>query len=281
MHLTTRTIAALLGALLATTAACSDDSSAATGPNAEANPALSAEDKALEAKGGTGLKAHDGAQILRATGNILAGVQQYRALLGDPNNGVGGTFAAGRREINWDGVPAVRTNTNDFPGNFFNVNSPRGAVFTTPGTGFRVSDNGFTDVNGAYAGAFNTFSPTRLFSAVGSTEIEVRFFLPGTTTPARVTGFGAVFAGVDRSRSATIEYYDAGGHRIETVAAPRAVDATGLSFAGVVFDAPVVASVRISAGDAPIGASAPNTSTGKTDLVVMDDFIYGEPRAMP
>ncbi len=48
----------------------------------------------------------------------------------------------GRREINWDGVPAAFTNNDLFPGNFFNVNSPRGVLFTTDGSGFRISNNG-------------------------------------------------------------------------------------------------------------------------------------------
>ena len=36
-------------------------------------------------------------------------------------------------EINWDGVPDALASPNSFPANFFNVNSPRGTVFSTPG----------------------------------------------------------------------------------------------------------------------------------------------------
>ena len=70
--------------------------------------------------------------------DIQATVDQFRAGLG-ANNGVGGSFSGGRREINWDGVPDSFSSPNALPGNFFNANSPRGLTMTTPGTGFRVS----------------------------------------------------------------------------------------------------------------------------------------------
>ena len=40
-----------------------------------------------------------------------------------------------RREINWDGVPDNRSDPTSLPFDFFNVNSPRGAVFSTVGAG--------------------------------------------------------------------------------------------------------------------------------------------------
>ena len=140
----------------------------------------------------------------------------------------------GRREINWDAA-AVPTNNDAFPGNFFNVNSPRGVVFTTDGSGFRVSNNGYTDVNPNYAGEFNTFSPTKLFVAVGSTTIDVQFFVAGSNKPAVVTGFGSVFEDVGRAHSTTIEYFDAAGNSLLKVAAPRGSDDKGLSFLGAMF----------------------------------------------
>ena len=63
---------------------------------------------------------------------ILAAVEDYRNFLGS-NHGVGGTFANGRREINWDAIPDASPPPNDLPANFFNKNSPRGVVFFTPG----------------------------------------------------------------------------------------------------------------------------------------------------
>ncbi|HEY9225449.1 MAG TPA: Ig-like domain-containing protein [Gemmatimonadaceae bacterium] len=220
-------------------------------------------------------------QIVSATGNITAAVNQYRALLGTLNPNIAGEQPGGRREINWDGVPATFTNNDNFPGNFFNVNSPRGVLFTTPGTAFRISDNGYTDVNAAYAGEFNVFSAPKLFTARGSTVVDVRFVVAGSNTPALVTGFGSVFADVGLANSTTIEYFDAAGNLLATATALRRSDAAGLSFIGAVFQSPIVARVRITSGNTAIDPNVTdNVSTGGTrDLVVMDDFIYGEPRA--
>ena len=55
--------------------------------------------------------------------------------------GADGSFGGLRREINWDGVPDAVSDPNLLPATFFNVNSPRGAVFSTPGTGFLVGAN--------------------------------------------------------------------------------------------------------------------------------------------
>jgi len=220
-------------------------------------------------------------QITSATGDITIPVNNFRTLLGTLNANVAGEQAGGRREINWDGVPAAFTNNDLLPGNFFNVNSPRGVVFTTPGSAFRISDNGYVDVNANYAGEFNFFSRAKLFTARGSTVTDVQFFVAGSNTPALVTGFGSVFADVGLETSTTIEYFDAAGHLLATVKAPRRSDAAGLSFVGAVFESPIVARVRITSGNTPIDATVDDnvSAGGNRDIVVMDDFIYGEPHA--
>jgi hypothetical protein len=90
-----------------------------------------------------------------------------------------------------------------------------------------------------------------------------------------------VFADVGLETSTTIEFFDASGNLLATVKAPRRSDAKGLSFVGAMFESQIVARVRITSGNTPIDATVTdNVSTGGTrDLVVMDDFIYGEPRA--
>jgi hypothetical protein len=278
MQQTTSLRAVLLGAAIISLAACGDTGRGATEPGARiASPAatpIRAEQKTLENKG------RNDVQIVRATGDITAAVTQYRALLGEPNNlAAAAEFEKGRREINWDAA-IVPTNTDAFPGNFFNVNSPRGAVFTTDGSGLRVSNNGYTDVNPNYVGEFNTFSPPKLFVAVGSTTIDIQFFVAGSNKPAVVTGFGSVFADVGRAHSTTIEYFDAAGNSLLKVAAPRRSDDKGLSFLGAKFASAIVARVRIVAGDTPIGADNNDNVKGpgqKHDIVATDDFFYGEP----
>src|SRR5438046_8480323 len=74
--------------------------------------------------------------MITSSGAIEGDVAAFRALLGDPNNGAApGQQPAGRREVNWDGVPAEFTNTEDFPNDFFNVNSTRGLFYNRTGHG--------------------------------------------------------------------------------------------------------------------------------------------------
>src|SRR5437879_1111565 len=73
--------------------------------------------------------------------DIQAAVDAFRADLGTLNPNVAGSFGSGRREINWDGVPNNLAAPNNLPADFFNVNSPRGAVLSTPGTALQVSAN--------------------------------------------------------------------------------------------------------------------------------------------
>src|SRR5262245_5236303 len=97
--------------------------------------------------------------VVRSSGAIEADVAAFRALLGDPNNlSAPGQQPGGRREVNWDGVPAELTNIDEFPNDFFNKTVTRGLFYNRTGHGLEVSDQGFADVDPAYAGEFNTFS---------------------------------------------------------------------------------------------------------------------------
>jgi hypothetical protein len=84
--------------------------------------------------------------------------------------------------------------------------------------------------NPTYGTIFSTFSPSRLFTPVGSNITEALFFVPGTngTSPATVRGFGAVFTDVDQpdggkgtqNSHTLIEYFDRDGKQIFSSAVP-------------------------------------------------------------
>jgi hypothetical protein len=226
---------------------------------------------------------------------IQATVDQFRTDLGGSNNGVGGSFQTGRREINWDGVPDAFAEPNDLPVNFFNVNSPRGIIFNAieDETGaalnkFAVSANNasgtavrFANVNPTYSTAFQTFSAERLFTVRNAHMMEITFFIPGTKTPATVSGFGMVIADVDSSTGGNrtlIRVYGSDGLQLSAASAPVADN--GLSFVGISFNGGErIARVVIEVGNMPLSATNTDGAAG-ADVVAMDDFIYGEPRAM-
>lgn len=219
--------------------------------------------------------------VVSASGAIAAKVDEFRALLGEPSNGgTAGEQPTGRREIAWDGAGANPfNNRNDFPAAFFNTNVRSGALFTTPGTGFRNDSLQFAEVNAAYAQEFSTFSPTKIFSPIGSNVMDVLFQVAGQPTPAEVTGFGVVFSDVDVADRTTIEFFDKSGASLGKISAPVRSDAAGLSFVGGKFALPIVARARITLGTGAIAAAANDISAGGTfDLVVTDNFIYGEPK---
>jgi hypothetical protein len=227
--------------------------------------------------------------VFQASGSDAASITSaydaFRAALGGGTTaGAGGSFGGLRREINWDGVPDALAAPNLLPADFFNVDSPRGVVLSTSGTGLEVSANAgalppiqFGDIDASYPSTFESFSAQRLFTAVGGNVVDVSFFLPGTTTPALTTGFGVVFSDVDLANVTSITYFDALGASLGTFHAPNVVGDETFSFLGVRFDSAIVASVRIVAGNGALGTGVPDG--GAIDLVVMDDFVYGEPVA--
>jgi hypothetical protein len=213
---------------------------------------------------------------------------QFRADIGGGTAaGANGSFGGVRREINWDGVPDAFAAPNNIPANFFNVNSPRGVVFSTPGSGFQVSATAgsgtpvrFGNINASYSTEFVAFSPERLFTPLGSTVTDIDFFLPGTNTPATVSSFGAMFTDVDGG-GALIELLGPGGTNMGSLTPPAADG--DVSFVGISFTSGErIAHVRITSGnfdlsqgflDGPVGEG----QVPSIDLVTMDDFIYSEP----
>jgi len=218
--------------------------------------------------------------------SILCSVDHFRAALGQPNNAnTPGPLTSGRREINWDGGGS--TETSPAPTPFTGFQQSRGALFTTPGSGFvqsPLSGLATTFSNPTYTTIFQPFSPLRLFTPVGSNVTDVEFFVPGgATVPAATTGFGVVFSDVDKpdgsdpAAQTLIQYYGADDQLLFSSFVPASPSDASLSFFGVVFSEPVIARVRITSG---YGAPGPNDSP-QQDIVVMDDFIYGEPQRLP
>jgi hypothetical protein len=162
----------------------------------------------------------------------------------------------------------------------------RGSQFTTPGTGLsQATPAGLADLfkNPTYATIFATFSPSRLFTPVGSKLTNATFFIPGSNgnSPALVSGFGVVFTDVDQpdgdktKPSTQIEYFDAKGKLLFQSFIPGSPGDRSLSFFGIKFDDARIASVRITTDRAP-GVNDDRIN----DIVMMDDFIYGEPQAV-
>jgi hypothetical protein len=239
--------------------------------------------------------------VFQAAGISAASIQStvdaFRTRLGDPNNlNNPGPLPKGRREINWDGGnPNVLDTTA--PVTPFNVFlNTRGSQFTTPGIGLSQAppsggpQGGLAVLfaNPNYGRIFRTFSPSRLFTPVGSNVTNATFFIPGTngTVPATVRGFGAVFTDVDQpdgrgplaaQRSSTlIEYLDKDSRILFSSFIPASPGNGNLSFFGIVFGDARIAAVRIQTGDV---APGPNDDR-RHDIVMMDDFIYGEPQLL-
>ncbi|HEX6732204.1 MAG TPA: hypothetical protein VF074_19455 [Pyrinomonadaceae bacterium] len=242
--------------------------------------------------------------VFQAAGTNVASIQgtvdAFRAALGNPNNGNGGPMNAGRREINWDGAGGADTSTT-LPITPFNVFlNTRGSQFTTPGIGLTQApasggaQGGLAVLfnNLTYGTIFKPFSNMRLFTPVGSNITEALFFEPGSngSLPATVTGFGAVFTDVDqpdgsgpgqkrgnRGASTLIEFFGVNGELLYSSFVPASPGDGSQSFFGVKFDDARIARVRITTGDVAPGPD----DDSHNDIVVMDDFIYGEPKALP
>jgi hypothetical protein len=243
-----------------------------------------------------------------AADSIQGTVKAFQDFLQGSNNGnAPGPLGSGRREINWDGGSKTNQTTTISGNPLTAFQNTRGALFTTPdGTGFvqappaadptQFPPGGLAGVfnNPTYGTIFTAFSQLRLFSALGGKITDVDFFVP--TLPgnpnlrATTTGFGAVFTDVDqpdgsgpggkhgnRGASTLIQYFGVDGELLFSSFVPAAPGDGGLSFFGVVFEDARIARVRITSGDTPPGPD----DDREHDIVMMDDFIFGEPQQLP
>ena len=245
----------------------------------------------------TNPKTFEAPAVFQAAGPNAASVQAsldaYRLALGGDNNGIAkGPLTTGRREINWDGGGSTATALAATPLTQFL--DGRGSLFVTPGSGFvQAPPSGLaqTFVNPTYEKVFQPFSQGRLFSSIGSNVTVVTFFVPGSAGGliATTRGFGAIFSDVDlpdgsgpgskrgnRKSSTLVEYYGQDGGLLYSSFVPASPGDAGFSFLGIAFKDARVASVRITAGDVAPGANDERPH----DIVMTDDFIYGEPQGV-
>ncbi len=222
------------------------------------------------------------------TTEATAALATFRITLGGADNSTAtGPQASGRREINWDGVrldgtdfnnvttPIVANKITGIPVNRFQA---RGARFDTV---LAVANDGFVSANANVANQFPAFSTANTFASFNSNKYAVDFVLAGSTTPAATRGFGAIFLDVEQANTSSIEYFNG------TVSLGKFFVPVGQSgqpqFLGVFFNAPVVTKVVLTTGTTQVfnfnngQVTAGASESEATDLVVLDDFVYGEP----
>jgi len=172
--------------------------------------------------------------------------------------------------------------------------APRLAAAQTAAPDARIFAGGLVGVTfgtetGAMFGGRIGFRVSRnlhLFAEVGRIT-DVTFFVPGGGGPATVNGFASVFSDVDqpngsgpgkkrgnRGDSTLMEFFGADGSLLFSSFVPASPGNGGLSFFAIKFNDARIASVRITAGNVAPGPD----DDAKNDVVMMDDFIYGEPQ---
>ena len=219
--------------------------------------------------------------VVKATGDITEKLNQFRNILGIQLNSVPGAIG-GRREINWDGVPADLVNKS-LPSDFFNQvdigssqSRQRGFIYASVSGEFRVSNNGFNAVNPSSAGEFTTFSGDNAFANISSSLWDAGFQVPGEAIAASVKGFGIVFSDVDLDNTNSLEFFNE-DKSLGKFFVPAKTTGSNFSFLGVYFKNEKVTRVRV-AHDGKLSDGQNDISNGGTkDLVVMDDFLYDEP----
>jgi len=224
--------------------------------------------------------------VITATGDINASINSFRDLLGNPLNTTPGQ-QSGRREINWDGVPA-QFQAQSIPQDFFNPTNAgataslqRGFVYDpNPGDGdFRVSTSGFGNIEPTLSSQLTSFSGDKVFANINENEWNALFRVAGSTQAGAIKGFGAVFIDVDLAQNSYLEFFS-GSKSLGKFFVPVHDANSNFSFLGVAFPEKVVTSVRIGHGNGKLATAGKDISNGGTkDIVALDDFLYDEPKA--
>lgn len=224
---------------------------------------------------------HKDVIVFQASGDISAKVEAFRQQLGGTLNTTPGAVG-GRREINWDGVPADLLG-KPLPPDFLNNTDPgapassqRGLVYEAGGT-FQVSNINFEEVNPLAAGQFDAFSGTQTFTNTSSNLWDVGFEIPGQDVAASVRGFGIVFADVDLENNTSLEFFN-GTKSLGKFYAPAQQPGSKFSFLGVYFKNERITRIKVQHGNGLLNEGQKDiTDGGAKDLVILDDFLYDEP----
>jgi hypothetical protein len=215
--------------------------------------------------------------------NIDSSLSRFRELLGPLNWNA--TQSGGRKEINWDDVVLALTNTDIFPGDYYNRTDPdgpytrkRGIVFTTQGNKFRVSNNRFSDIDPLYSDEFVPFSQLKNFTSRSSNIIDVHFKEPGTDKPGYVQGFGLVFSDVNIEGSTSVSLYS--GYNFIGNYKVKIADTGQPSFLGIYMPGKKITRARIRLGEVALGNGLQDVcdSPNGKDLAALDDVIFSTPR---
>jgi hypothetical protein len=222
--------------------------------------------------------------IFKAAGDINATLNQFRNILGNLNTNTGAV--SGRREINWDGVPDSLVG-QALPSDFFNptqtgapVARQKGLLYGANAGQFQVSNNNFINVDPLAGGEFSAFSGTKTFANVSTNLWPITFQVPGQSFAAFTKGVGIVFSDVDLNNSTSLEFFDGEKSLGKFFAPPH--DATNcFSFLGIYFPGNEhVTKVEVKHDGILSDGQKDISMGGQHDLVIFDDFIYGEPQRL-
>jgi hypothetical protein len=220
--------------------------------------------------------------VVSGTGDITQKVNEFRQLLGEPLNTTPGQ-TTGRREINWDWVPDEFA-TKTLPKDFFNNKDAaasngvkRGFVYGSDGD-FRISSDGFASFESSNGTQFKSFSGGKVFANVSSSLWTALFEVAGAAIPASTKGFGAVFSDVDLANNSFIELFNGNKSLGKFFVTPH--DGTSsFSFLGIYVKNERITRVDIGHGSGKLESGVKDISSGGTDdLVVLDDFLFDEPK---
>ena len=219
--------------------------------------------------------------IITGSGDITAKVNDFRQVLGAKLNTTPGAVG-GRREIDWDGIPADMLE-KPLSGSFFNTigtnvaaSRQRGLLYSASADNFLVSNNGFKNINVATANSFQAFSGSQTFANVSSNLWRVDFQVPGEPVAATVKGFGMVFSDVDVANSTFLEFFSE-NRSLGKFFVPVHDATSSFSFVGVYFKNEMVTHVQVG-HDGKLAEGGSDISSGGTrDFVIFDDFLFNEP----